>query len=253
MSINELFTKYNKAIFKQKDFLNLFDGFEMLKHYGVFPVDPKNEMYMVTAKSSAAFQVNSNQKYRHIIHRLGNQMNIMPSEMEEKIIDNIFDTYIRMGLIKHSEAEINFYKNDIMLSSRFVDNDSYDLKTKTSGRSYYNKPMKIFKYFYINDNEFTLVNSIVQEIQKHNYTVAYHQKGDKFIVFISDPYKNIKTIIKNQFDTLDEVNEFIKNYFEKIIFEVCWKKDLQNFFTNPSYDFTMFEQSHLDLYFAYLI
>lgn len=253
MSVNELFAKHGRAMLKHKDFLNMFDNFEMLKHYSVFPVNDKNEMYTITAKKSAAFPIDSNQKYRHIISRLSNEITLMPKEMEQKIIDIVFNTYVKMGLIKQSQAEISFYKNDIMLSSHFVDNDVYQLKTKTTGKSYYNKPMRIFKYFYMNQNEFTIVNSIVQEIQKHKFTVAYHLKGDKVVVFTTDPHARSKTVLKDEFNNIDEASEFIKSYFEKIIFHFCWRKELQSFFSNDEYEYNSFEQSHLDLYFAYLI
>lgn len=253
MNINELFAKYGRSMLKNKDFLNLFDNFEMLKHYAVFPLTDKNEMYTITAKKSTAFPTDSNQKYRHIISRLKDQITLMPKEMEQKIIDVIFNTYIKMGLIKHSQAEIDFYKSDIILSSHFVDNDVYQLKTKTNGKSYYNKPMRIFKYFYMNENEFTIVNSIVQEIQRHKFTVAYHLKGDKVVVFTTDPHARSKTVLKDEFNSIDEASEFIKIYFEKIIFHFLWRKDLQVFFSNNEYEYESFEQNHLDLYFAYLI
>lgn len=238
---------------KHKDYLNIFNGFEMIKHYGVFPINGPEEMYMITAKKSAAFPADSNQKYRHIIDKLGDQIKQMPIEMERKIIDTVFETYVRMGLIKHSQAEVDFYKNDIVLSTHFVDNDVYGLKTKTSGKSYQNKPMRVFKYFYINQDEFTIVNSIVQEIQKHTFTVAYHLKGDKIVVFTTDPHARVKTVLKDEFNSIEDAIEFIKVYFEKIIFHFCWRKDLQGFFSDTSYEYESFEQNHLSLYFAYII
>lgn len=253
MSVIELYKQHGKPVLKHKDFLNLFGGFEMIKHYAVFPTSEKDEMYMITAKKSKAFPADSNQKYRHIISTLNDQLNVTPKEIEQRILDTVFDTYVKMGLIKHSKDEINFYKNDIILSNGFVDNDVYQLKTKTSGKSYQNKPMRVFKYFYINDNEFTIVSSIVQEIQKRTFTIAYHLKGDKVVVFSSDPHNLAKTILKNEFESVDKAVEFIREYFRKIIFDFCWKRELQTFFTNTDYDYNSFEQNHLDLYFAYLI
>lgn len=253
MSVKELFKKHGRAMLKHKDCLNIFDGFEMIKHYAVFPTSGPNEMYMITAKKSAAFPADSNQKYRHIISKLGDQMIQMPKEMEKKILGTVFDTYVKMGLIKHSQAEVDFYKNDIVLSTHFVDNDVYQLKTKTSGKSYHNKPMRVFKYFYINEDEFTVVNSIVQEIQKHTFTVAYHLKGDKIVVFTTDPHARVKTVLKDEFNTIEEASEFIRIYFEKVIFHFCWRKELQIFFSDNGYEYESFEQNHLSLYFAYLI
>lgn len=253
MDMKELFKKHGKAMLKQKDCLNIFDGFEMIRPYAVFPTAGPHEMYMIAAKKSAAFPADSNQKYRHIISKLGDQLKKMPTEMEQKILGTIFDTYTKMELIKHTKAEVEFYKNDIVLSTQFVDNDVYHLKTKTSGKSYHNKPMRVFKYFYINEGEFTVVNSIVQEIQRHTFTVAYHLKGDKIVVFTTDPHAKVKTVLKDEFDTIEEASEFIRVYFEKIIFHFCWRKDLQGFFSNNEYEYDSFEHNHLALYFAYII
>lgn len=253
MTINEVYQKHRKAMFKHEDFLNIFDGFEMFKHYAVFPVSTNKEMYMITAKKSQNFPADSNQKYRNIISRLGNQLSTMPKEWEQRILDMIFTTYVRMGVIKHTQAEINFYKNDIMLSSNFVDNDVYHLKTKTSGKSYQNKPLRVFKYFYINDEEFIIVNSLMQEIQKRTFTIAYHLKGDKIVVFTTDIGSNKKVVLKDEFDTIDETMKFLSTYLEKTIFQLCWRRDLQTYYSNPNYEYDSFEQSHLDLYFAYLV
>ena len=81
MSVKELFAKHGRSMLKNKDFLNIFDNFEMLKHYAVFPISDKNEMYTITAKKSAAFPADSNQKYRHIISRLNDQITLMPKEL----------------------------------------------------------------------------------------------------------------------------------------------------------------------------
>lgn len=258
MRLNEIYAKTGKKMVKSSEFQNAVGSVSIFKN--VPYLSSKDTLCLSITDVSKGIQTSKNQKYRFILNKFGNNIQLPNQTIEKQIIDVMFDVFDRYKFLKLTKEEEDFVKNDISVSSHHVENEVYTIKTKTGSKSYTSQEYCINKLFKVTEQSVDIINCFSMLLKnRHNYKIAYCIREKEIIFyFISHIYNKYQVDTHTVSSIMTEDNkEIIRNliddFYGSLIFDYCWKKELQKFYDNKNYDKSMFETNHLALLEAYRV
>ncbi len=249
--MNDIVELYKKYKNKTPNYLSTLTGdLKLLKQDSDFK---GNGLYLKIDKSKKELNMSNSQKYRYINKCLKINQSKESIETLRMITKFCFEPLIELDFFNHKEKELNFVIDDIIDSLLTIDDESYELKTKTSGKSYNNKDLKVQKMININENNVNILIKIYFNIVNEYYPIAFHCDNETIVFFTEN--KNVKkkyTVKEFKKNDLESIKKHIRDYIGEATFNRCYGKDFKKFYSSD-YNYSMFERSHLDLLMAYKI
>lgn len=249
--MNELVELYKKHKSQTHKFIStLTDNENMLKKYTHFKGDG---MYFKVDPSNKSFPWSKDQKFRYINKKIDIKQNEESMNTIKNIGKLIFKPLIELQFFNHSKKELDFLIENIFDFALATESDRYQMKTKTSGKTHQNKYMTIDKIIHVNENEINIVMQINFDVVNIVYPIAFHCEGSDVVIFTKDlKIKKPNVFDKQKFNKndLEKIEKYIRDYIGNIVFKRCYAKELKNFYSEE-YDYSMFEESHLELLNAY--
>lgn len=248
-----LYEKHKNKMIKCEELKKLMNGVSVFNNFSKF--GKTKGIYISINKSQSDVCWSANQKLRYLSKKIDLTLSQDDINYFKQIGHYIIQPMNELNFFKHSEQEINFVLEDIVDNATNIENESYTLKTKTSGKSYHNRELIVNKLFFINEKIANIVFKIDVDIGNNNFPIAFHLQEDKLVLYIRDTQKT-KTIFftRLEFDKndLDSIQNTIRDYYRKQIYTSCYEKEMKAFFSKD-YEYIMFDPDHYELIKAYRI
>lgn len=251
--LSNLYATYRSKMLKCDELKKLMNGVTVFNNFSKF--GNSNGLYVAINKSQKDICWSPDQKFRYISKRIDITLNKNDIDYLKQIGKYIIEPMTELKFFKHSDQEINFVIEDIIDNAINIENESYMLKTKTSGKSYQNRELIVNKLFFINEKVSNIVFKMDFDIGNNKYPIAFHLQEDKLILYIRDIQKT-KTIFYNRFEfeknDLENIKNTIRDYYRRQIYISCYEKEMKAFYSKD-YEYSMFEPDHYELLIAYRI